>query len=166
MHRLPFNPVPLLALFMTKESAGSLVGDLEERFNRTLETHGRLKAIIEFLWALLISVPPIVKGAFMPMQSQSPLPSGALPSLQEISVRYQSVRILNFPHQWNQFTLVGIEGGSALLNKWSNHQRFTVPIPNIVAVRSDSERNELDWTLTCQVRLESDGTACGTYWTV
>jgi len=29
MQRLPFNPEPLLALFMTAESAGCLAGDLE-----------------------------------------------------------------------------------------------------------------------------------------
>jgi hypothetical protein len=28
MQRLPFNPEPLLALFMTKENTGSLAGDL------------------------------------------------------------------------------------------------------------------------------------------
>ena len=31
MHSLPFNPEPLLALFMSEDDAGSLAGDLEER---------------------------------------------------------------------------------------------------------------------------------------
>jgi hypothetical protein len=34
MPRLPFNPEPLLAFFMTKKNAGSVAGDFEERFQR------------------------------------------------------------------------------------------------------------------------------------
>ena len=37
MHRLPINPELLLALVMTEENAGSLAGDLEERFQRILD---------------------------------------------------------------------------------------------------------------------------------
>ena len=38
MQRLPFNPEPLLALFMAKQAAASLTGDLEERFRRILDS--------------------------------------------------------------------------------------------------------------------------------
>jgi hypothetical protein len=40
MQRLPFNPEHLLSFFMTKENAGSLAGDLEERFQRFARGRG------------------------------------------------------------------------------------------------------------------------------
>ena len=60
MHRLQFNPEPLLAFFMTKENAGSLAGDLEERFHRDCRRKGRMRAAVWFWWALLASIPPII----------------------------------------------------------------------------------------------------------
>jgi hypothetical protein len=60
MHRLPFNPEPLLTLFMTKENAGSLAGDLEEEFQKRCQCKGRVSAVICFWWALLISMPPLL----------------------------------------------------------------------------------------------------------
>ena len=49
MRRLPFNPEPLLALFMSKENAGSLAGDLEERFQRVCQRKGWREATVWFL---------------------------------------------------------------------------------------------------------------------
>jgi transcription antitermination factor NusG len=63
MYHLPFNPEPLLTLFMTKENAGSLVGDLEERFERICHRNGRTLATLWFSWEFLISVPPILIAA-------------------------------------------------------------------------------------------------------
>ena len=60
MQRLPFNPEPLLAFFMTQENAGSLVGDLEERFQRVCQSQGRMMAILWFWRALLASIPSLV----------------------------------------------------------------------------------------------------------
>jgi hypothetical protein len=60
MSRPPLNPEPLLAIFMAKESAGSIAGDLEERFGRSCQRKGRLQAMLWFWWALLISLPPII----------------------------------------------------------------------------------------------------------
>jgi hypothetical protein len=63
MKRLPFNPVSLLALFMPKQNAGSLAGDLEERFQKVCRRHGCISAVFWFWWALLISMPSIVIAA-------------------------------------------------------------------------------------------------------
>jgi len=67
MHRLPFDPERLLALFMTKESAGSLAGDLEERFQRICHRKGRVRAVIWFWCELLLSLPSIVDAAMKPV---------------------------------------------------------------------------------------------------
>ena len=60
MHGLPINPEALLALFMTVENAGSLAGDLEERFQRVCRRQGSIRAILWFWWALLASIPSLV----------------------------------------------------------------------------------------------------------
>ena len=60
MHGLPINPETLLALFMTVENAGSLAGDLEERFQRVCRRQGSIRAILWFWWALLASIPSLV----------------------------------------------------------------------------------------------------------
>jgi hypothetical protein len=49
MQRLPFNPEPLLALFMTKENAGSFAGDLDERFQRICQPSSRCLNPFSFL---------------------------------------------------------------------------------------------------------------------
>lgn len=60
MQRLPFNPEALLALFMPKESAVGLAGDLEERFQRIRQRKGWVRATAWFWWALLSSMPPVL----------------------------------------------------------------------------------------------------------
>ena len=45
---------------MTQENAGSLVGDLEERFQRVCQSQGRMMAILWFWRALLASIPSLV----------------------------------------------------------------------------------------------------------
>src|ERR1035437_3523788 len=60
MQRLPFNPEPLLALFMTKENAGSLAGDLEERFQGMCQGKGRLRAAAWFCQEIICSMPPLL----------------------------------------------------------------------------------------------------------
>ena len=94
MHRLPLNPEPLLALFMRKESAGSLAGDIEERFQRMCADRGRAAAILWFWRALLISIPSITFAAldldrnrprvtFTPRAPRRPdAPNDAQPSLE------------------------------------------------------------------------------------
>src|ERR1019366_7939244 len=76
MQRLPFNPEPLLAFFMAKESAGSLAGDLEKRSQRICQGQGRLRAAVWFLWALLASMPPILIEAINMKPTRTPVPAG------------------------------------------------------------------------------------------
>jgi hypothetical protein len=73
MHPLPLNPEPLLALFMAKESARSLAGDLEERFQCVCQRKGWASAAIWFCWALLISLPLLIIEA-MRARPIGPLP--------------------------------------------------------------------------------------------
>jgi hypothetical protein len=67
MHDLPFDPEPLLALFMTNENAASFAGDLEERFQRISQRKGWIRATVWFWWELLLSLPPIVEAAGKPL---------------------------------------------------------------------------------------------------
>jgi len=63
MNRLPFNPEPLLACFMTKESVGSLAGDLEERFQGMWQRKGWISAALWFWFQLLLSLFSIATDA-------------------------------------------------------------------------------------------------------
>jgi len=164
MPRLPFNPEPLLAFFTTKENAGSITGDLEERFQNMWYRNGRLRAALWFSWHLFIAVPPMIVAA-LGRQRTSLLPVDPLIAILGYGAANQAVTIVNFPHEWNRFTFVGIEDGLALLNKWSNHQRFTVPVRSIVPVRSDVQGYHLEWALTCDVRWEPDEKGRGNIWT-
>jgi hypothetical protein len=69
MRRLPFDPEPLLAIFMTKENSRSFVGDLEERFRRECRVTGRLHATVNFWFRLCNSMPPVVFAAFRQSQT-------------------------------------------------------------------------------------------------
>ena len=166
MQRLPFNPEALLAFFMADKSAAGLAGDLEERFQRIWRCRGPVRATAWFWWALMLSLPSIVIGALMKKQNKLPLSATPLAGVEAIGVLHQAVRIVNFPHEWNRFTLVGIEGGRALLNKWSNHQRFTVPLEAIVPSGSDPQAQEIEWVLTWDVRWERDESGYGSIWKV
>jgi hypothetical protein len=60
---------------MTEENAGSLAGDLEERFQRICQRQGRLKATVWFWWAFLCSLPPIIIEDLKPKQEQPQIAS-------------------------------------------------------------------------------------------
>ena len=83
MPRLPFNPEPLLALFMTEENAGSLAGDLEERFQTTSQRKGLRRAAAWFWWSFLWSLPPLLLArltgtATTPLNVTGPWPNEAV----------------------------------------------------------------------------------------
>ena len=71
MPRLPFDPEPVLRLFMSEENAGSLVGDLEERFQCTCGRKGLATAMAWFGWALFLSIPPILLAALKARPSKA-----------------------------------------------------------------------------------------------
>src|ERR1700733_11824789 len=71
MHRLPFDPEPLLALFTTKEKAGSVAGDLEERFHCLCNRTGLIRASFWFWRQFLFSLWSVLIEALKPRPSQT-----------------------------------------------------------------------------------------------
>ena len=60
MQRLPYNPEPLLALFMSQANAGSLAGDLTERFQKISLHRGPISAYCWFFWQVTSSMCSII----------------------------------------------------------------------------------------------------------
>src|ERR1039458_10013294 len=103
MHRLPFDPEPLLAFFTTMENAGSVAGYLEERFHCLRNRTGLIRASFWFWRQFLFSLLSVLIEALKPRPSQSisnaerdGLPpnffahSNAYPKYEELSVALTS----------------------------------------------------------------------------
>jgi hypothetical protein len=80
MRRLPFNPELLVAPFMTREDAGSLAGDLDERFQRLCKRKGRIRAELWFWREVLSSLPPILLASLKADTTRSQVPVGPSPA--------------------------------------------------------------------------------------
>ena len=134
MQHLPFNPERLLALFMTKENAGSLAGDLEERFQRIWRQKGRMRAASWFWWALLASMPPVMVHALNRN-------SGSRPTIAAVD----SNLLASFFMSWMALEM-RLYPNTTLTESSSEGTRAVNPLDNIALLRAQGHLTARDAT--------------------
>jgi hypothetical protein len=76
------------------------------------------------------------------------------------------VKIVPFPHEWNDFRLLSVDDDNAVFHKCSNHQRFHIPVANIVGVLPAASWERRSLVINAPVRWERDLGGYGSIWVV
>jgi hypothetical protein len=74
------------------------------------------------------------------------------------------IKLVPFPHEWNDFQLMAFQGDHALFRKLTNEQYFAVPLAKITAKRPVKPGDRAELTHECEVHWKRDDTGYGHIW--